>query len=144
MRQTNLSTRATCFTRSSNGLAKTTQDAAIAAYGRWLGFIATSEPVGLAAHPVDRLTVERLAHLDHLAETAGTVGRHMFLAKLRDAVRVNPARDWSYHIDLMLIISVMVGPYRRGAALMLAASAITIGLSRSALNFDPAKTQVRR
>jgi hypothetical protein len=31
-----------------------------------------------------------------------------------------------------------------GAALMLAASAIAIGLSRSALNFDPAKTQVRR
>ena len=30
-----------------------------------------------------------------------------------------------------------------GAALMLAASAIAIGLSRSALNFDPAKTQVR-
>jgi integrase/recombinase XerD len=69
--------------------AKTTQDAAIAAYGRWLGFIATSEPLALAAHPVDRLTVERLAHyLDHLAETAGTVGRHMFLAKLRDAMRV--------------------------------------------------------
>ena len=31
-----------------------------------------------------------------------------------------------------------------GAALMLAASAITSGLSRSALNFDPAKAQVRR
>jgi hypothetical protein len=31
-----------------------------------------------------------------------------------------------------------------GAALMLAASAIAVGLSRSALNFDPAKTQVRR
>jgi hypothetical protein len=31
-----------------------------------------------------------------------------------------------------------------GAALILAASAITSGLSRSALNFDPAKAQVRR
>ena len=31
-----------------------------------------------------------------------------------------------------------------GAVLMLAASAIAIGLLRSALNFDPAKTQVRR
>ena len=69
--------------------AETTRDAVIAAYGRWLGFIAASEPLGLAAHPVDRLTAERLArYLDHLAETAGTVGRHMFLAKLRDAIRV--------------------------------------------------------
>jgi hypothetical protein len=69
--------------------ATTTRDAVIAAYGRWLGFIAASEPLALAAHPADRLTVERLAHyLDHLAETAGTVGRHMFLAKLRDAIRV--------------------------------------------------------
>jgi hypothetical protein len=31
-----------------------------------------------------------------------------------------------------------------GAALMLATSTIAIGLSRSASNFDPAKTQVRR
>ena len=69
--------------------AKTTRDTAIAAYGRWLGFMAASEPVALAAHPVDRLTIERLTHyLDHLAETGGTVGRHMFLAKLRDAIRV--------------------------------------------------------
>jgi hypothetical protein len=69
--------------------ATTTRNAVIAAYGRWLGFIAASEPLALAAHPVDRLTVERLAHyLDHLAKTAGSVGRHMFLAKLRDAIRV--------------------------------------------------------
>ena len=69
--------------------AKTTRNATIAAYGRWLGFIAGSEPLALTTHPVDRLTVERLAHyLDHLAETAGTVGRHMFFAKLRDAMRV--------------------------------------------------------
>jgi integrase/recombinase XerD len=69
--------------------AATTRDATIAAYGRWLGFIAASEPLALATHPVDRLTVERLArYLDHLAETARTVGQHMFLAKLRDAIRV--------------------------------------------------------
>jgi integrase/recombinase XerD len=69
--------------------ATTTRDSVLSAYGRWLGFIAASEPLVLAAHPADRLTVERLGHyLDHLAETAGTVGRHMFLAKLRDAIRV--------------------------------------------------------
>lgn len=69
--------------------AKTTRDAVITAYGRWLGFLALSEPSVLAAHPVERLTEHRLArYLGHLAETAGTVGRHMFFAKLRDAVRV--------------------------------------------------------
>jgi hypothetical protein len=36
-----------------------------------------------------RLTDDRLSrYLGHLAETAGTMGRHMFFAKLRDAVRV--------------------------------------------------------
>jgi integrase len=69
--------------------APTTRSAVIAAYGRWLGFLAASEPLVLAAHPVERLTQDRLArYLDHLAETAGTVGCHMFFAKLRDAVRV--------------------------------------------------------
>ena len=69
--------------------APTTRDGVIAAYGRWLGFVAESEPSTLAEHPVERLTRERvLRYLDHLAETAGTVGRHMFIAKLRDAIRV--------------------------------------------------------
>jgi hypothetical protein len=69
--------------------AKTTRDAAIAAYGRWLGFLAEADASVLAAHPVDRLTRDWLVrYLDHLAQTAGTVGRHMFIAKLRDTIRV--------------------------------------------------------
>lgn len=69
--------------------AKTTRDAAVAAYGRWLGFLAETDPSVLAAHPVDRLTQDwLLRYLDHLAQTAGTVGRHMFTAKLRDTIRV--------------------------------------------------------
>ena len=75
----------TAGVRPSTGL----RDGVIAAYGRWLGFVAESEPSTLAEHPVERLTRERvLRYLDHLAETAGTVTRHMFLAKLRDAIRV--------------------------------------------------------
>jgi len=67
----------------------TTRKAVIAAYGRWLGFLAVCEPAALAESSVQRLTGDRLArYLNHLAETAGTVGRHMFFAKLRDAVRV--------------------------------------------------------
>ena len=69
--------------------AKTTRDAAIAAYGRWLGFLAETDSSILAAHPVDRLTRECLTrYIEHLAQTAGTVGRHMFIAKLRDTIRV--------------------------------------------------------
>lgn len=69
--------------------AKTTRDAAIAAYGRWLGFLAETDPAVLSAHPVDRLTRDwLLRYLVHLAQTNGTVGRHMFIAKLRDTIRV--------------------------------------------------------
>jgi integrase/recombinase XerD len=69
--------------------AGSTRSAVIAAYGRWLSFLAVSEPPTLAVPPVERLTQDRLTrYLDHLAETAGTVGQHMFFAKLRDAVRV--------------------------------------------------------
>lgn len=69
--------------------AETTRNAVIAAYRRWLGFLDVSEPSALADHPVKRLTGDRLArYLDHLAETAGTVGRWAYFAHLRDAVRV--------------------------------------------------------
>jgi integrase/recombinase XerD len=69
--------------------AETTRSAVIAAYGRWLGFVAESEPFALADHPVKRLTSDRLLrYLDHLALTVGTVGRWAYFAHLRDAVRV--------------------------------------------------------
>ena len=69
--------------------AAATRSAVIAAYGRWLGFLAVSESSILAEDPVRRLAQDRLIrYLDHLAETAGTVGQHMFFAKLRAAVRV--------------------------------------------------------
>jgi hypothetical protein len=43
----------------------------------------------LIDHPLKRLTGDRLTrYLDHLAETAGTVGRWAYFAHLRDAVRV--------------------------------------------------------
>ena len=69
--------------------AETTRNAVIAAYGRWLGFLAQSEPSALAEYPAERLTGDRLArYLDHLAQTAGTVGQWAYFAHLRDAVRV--------------------------------------------------------
>jgi integrase/recombinase XerD len=69
--------------------AATTRSAVIAAYGRYLSFLAASEPSVLAEHPAKRLTEDWLTrYLSYLAETAGTMGRHMFFAKLRDAVRV--------------------------------------------------------
>src|SRR5690242_11978305 len=69
--------------------AATTRCSVTAAYGRFLAFLAASEALALAEHPVRRLTEDRLAqYLSHLAETAGTMGQHMFFAKLREAVRV--------------------------------------------------------
>src|SRR5262249_27837073 len=69
--------------------AATTRYSVMAAYGRFLAFLAASEPSTLVEAPAKRLTEDRLAgYLSHLAETSGTGGQHMFFAKLRDAVRV--------------------------------------------------------
>jgi hypothetical protein len=69
--------------------APTTRAAVVAAYGRWIGHLADCEPSALAERAIDRLTEDRLMrYLAHLAETAGSVGQHMYLEKLREAVRV--------------------------------------------------------
>jgi integrase/recombinase XerD len=69
--------------------AETTRNVVIAAYGRWLGFLAEFEPSALAESPTERLTGDHLErYLDHLAQTAGTVGQWAYIAHLRDAVRV--------------------------------------------------------
>src|SRR5262249_15853428 len=69
--------------------APTTLAAVVSAYGRWIGHLAEVEPAALAEGPDDRITEHRLTrYLAHLAETAGSVGQHMYLEKLREAVRV--------------------------------------------------------
>jgi hypothetical protein len=69
--------------------AQTTRNAVVAAYGRWLGFLAEYEPSVLNEDPILRLTGDRLArYTEHLIQTTGSVGRHAYLAHLRDAIRV--------------------------------------------------------
>jgi integrase/recombinase XerD len=69
--------------------APTTRAAVFAAYGRFLGYVAKYEPEALAEDPVERLTADRLVRYhDHLAESAGPNGQHMYFAALRNAVRV--------------------------------------------------------
>jgi hypothetical protein len=69
--------------------ARTTRDAVIAAYGRWLGFLGETEPSALTDHPLNRLSHDRLlSYLEHLAQTVSTVGRHAYFQHLRDAIRV--------------------------------------------------------
>jgi integrase len=58
-------------------------------YGRWLGFVARSEPDALRLDPASRASSDRLLRfLAHLAETAGSVSRHSTLRHLRDALVV--------------------------------------------------------
>ena len=68
--------------------APTTRAAVVAAYGRWIGHLAEAEPSALSERAVERLTEDRLVrYLAHLAETAGSMGQHMYFEKLRQAVR---------------------------------------------------------
>jgi integrase/recombinase XerD len=69
--------------------AQSTRDTVEIANGRWLGFLALSEPSALTEHPVERLTEERLTrYVDHLAETAESVGRYVYLEHLQRGLRV--------------------------------------------------------
>lgn len=83
--------------------AGTTRSGVIAAYGRWLSFLALSEAPILAAQPIERLTEDRLTrYLEHLAETAGTVGQHMFISKLRAAIRVMFPGKVAHHLSRLV------------------------------------------
>ena len=69
--------------------ARGTRHGVTNAVGRWLGFLAASEPSTLAEPPLDRVTKEHLAHyVAHLSETVGSVGRHLYLRRLEQAFRV--------------------------------------------------------
>jgi len=69
--------------------APTTRQAVSASVARFLAFFALFEPAGLAEHPLQRLTEDRLTrYVDHLAQTVGSVGRYVYLEHLQRALRV--------------------------------------------------------
>jgi integrase/recombinase XerD len=69
--------------------APATRDSVTKAVGRWLGFLHRFEPSALAEPPLDRVTEDRLTnYVAHLAETVGSVGRHVYLSRLQKAFRV--------------------------------------------------------
>jgi integrase/recombinase XerD len=67
--------------------AATTRDMVQYDYGRWLGYVAMSEPNALALAPRARASKERLLRfLGHLGETVRSVGQHSTIRHLRDAL----------------------------------------------------------
>lgn len=69
--------------------ADTTRRKAEVATARWLGFLVNFEPAELTEDPVERLTEDLLTrYVDHLSETAGSVGRYIYLEHLQRALRV--------------------------------------------------------
>jgi len=69
--------------------APSTRQGVTNAVGRWLGFLSGFEPASLAELPLDRVTEERLTrYVDHLSETVGSVGRHLYVSRLQKAFRV--------------------------------------------------------
>jgi hypothetical protein len=79
--------------RFSRGLAAHwgpgTRHAVTTAVGRWLGFLTLFEPSTFVGPPLNRVTEDRLTHyVAHLAETVGSVGRHLYLRNLQRAFQV--------------------------------------------------------
>ena len=109
--------------------ATTTRYSVMAAYGRYLAFLAASEPSALAEDPAERLTEGRLSrYLSHLAETAGTMGRHMFFAKLRDAVRVMfPGRVPQHLARLVARLESECRPRSKAARIVTSSRLVALG-----------------
>jgi integrase len=79
-------------------LAERTQTSLSNAYGRWLGFLANSQPVALAESTAARVTRDRIkAFADHLAETNRASSIASQLRHLRGALRLlEPNSDWEW------------------------------------------------
>jgi integrase len=111
--------------------AATTRSAVMAAYGRYLSFLAASEPSVLAEHPTERLTEDQLTrYLSHLSESAGTMGRHMYFAKLRDAVRVMFPGNVPQHLSrLVARLKSERRPRSKAARIVITARLTALGTS---------------
>lgn len=111
--------------------APTTQFVVCQAYGRWLGFLAASEPLALAEDPAGRLNDARLAaYVDNLAKTAGSVGRHMYVEKLRSAFRVMFTREPPVHLSrLVTHLRGQRRPRSKAASIVYTPRLTTLGIT---------------
>jgi hypothetical protein len=110
--------------------AATTRYNVMAAYGRYLAFLAASEPSILVEHPLERLTHNRLTlYLGHLAETAGTMGQHMYFANLRNAVRVMFPGSVPQHLSrLVARLESECRPRSKAARIITSTRLVALGL----------------
>jgi integrase/recombinase XerD len=79
-------------------LAHSTRQKYLFAWRRFLGFLAISEPLALAADPTERLTIERVrAYVSHLAETNSPQSVASQVDALYQTARVlMPHHDWTW------------------------------------------------
>jgi integrase len=79
-------------------LAKSSQENYLVAWRRFLGFLTTHEPSGLAVAPMERITIERIrAFVAHLGATNSPGSVASQVAKFYHVVRVMmPERDWTW------------------------------------------------
>ena len=79
-------------------LAHTTRQKYMFAWRRFLGFLAISEPLALAADPAERLTIERVrAYVSHLAETNTPQSVAIQVDALYQTARMlMPQQDWTW------------------------------------------------
>jgi integrase/recombinase XerD len=120
--------------------APTTHAAVVAAYGRWIGHLAETEPTALAECAVERVTEQRLTgYVNHLAKTAGSVGQHVYLEKLRRAIRVMfPGRVPEPLSRIVARLASECRPRSKAHRMVTTPRLITLGvnLMKGAMRFD--------
>ena len=110
--------------------APTTRAAVVSTYGRWLGYLDEAAPAALAEGAVERVTQERLiCYVGHLAETAGSMGQHMYVEKLREAIRVMFPGRTPDHLNLMVAqLASERQPRSRAALIVTTPRLIALGI----------------
>jgi len=78
--------------------APTSKNNARKAYGYWLHWLKGTEGLGSPAHPLDRITPDRIkAYVEHLQQRTASLTTFSYILDLLRFVKpANPSRDWSW------------------------------------------------
>ena len=129
-------------------LRPTSLDTLQVQYGRWLQWLATTDPDVLALPPVDRATLARLQTWLTALEHTKPMSRLMFVdAVLRVLRAADPSGDWTMQLRLRKGLKRAAGrgdPDRKNGRILSSAVLLKAGLTHATADADAASTPLKR
>ena len=126
-----------------------TEKFASQAYGRWLSFVARTDPAALGSDPVVRATSARLTDwLEEISELAASSQEIFFSGVLRILKAANSTADWSWHNRMLKILRsrVKASPVgqRKIGRILSSSALVAAGLDLATRRADQASTPLKQ